>query len=368
MLTTPSGEARVNAEPTPASSTDGAAEDARVFEVASRLRRAMARARGDELPPAAGGNGALVPASIYERLPAALRRRVAVAQAMSILRQDTLGASDDDDAEQLVEAVAESLAALVDSEAEAAATGSGGGAPDLDVGNGRLIGHGAAEAIGRWHPRGASVLETEAAAATAAQAAVDSEQKALADARAAAATPAPAPAESARMTALRRLARMYVDPRGQAEREKDEERAAQARAPASPRIRRDARLQASLQWQRTTAAVKSGSFAALLRSGAYPAAEPFPLDLLHTRGTGRARATVELLSSEPSPPAAEAADDAAASSAAPSAEGDDARTRAGVFTGTSAAAPQPVYEAKPGRRKAAKPRAVKKPDDGSESD
>ena len=88
------------------------------------------------------------------------------------------------EAPALSDAVAEALAAMADAEADAAATSAAAGAGaalDLDVGNGRLIGHGAAEAISKFHPRGASVLETEAAAATAVQAVVDSELAALAE-------------------------------------------------------------------------------------------------------------------------------------------------------------------------------------------
>jgi hypothetical protein len=75
---------------------------------------------------------------------------------------------------------------------------------------------------------------------------------------------------------------------------------------------------------------------------------------------------VELLSSEPSPPTVEDAAAEAASSATPSVEGDDVRARAGVFTGASSSAP-PVYDAKPRRRKA-KPRAGKKPDNPDDSE
>jgi len=304
----------------------------------------------------AGSFEGLSAEQIIARMPEALRRRMAIVQALALLESPeyrrALSARYGDGRQHLTEAVAESLTVLLAAEfaagpiavpaltsgAAAAAADDANGAegagsspaallqaslglppsgqePFFDLGNGRLVGHGATQAITRYHPSAAAVLEAEAAAAAAAQAQVDVEEAARAASRAKAeaaekqrreAAGAGAGAggaggsssgqlESARMAALRRLARLYADPRGQAEKDKEAELAQQAKAGPSARVRRDPRLQSTLQWGRAAEAVRTGSFASLYRSGLFPAHQPFPLDMLEAPERDRSADAEELL-------------------------------------------------------------------------
>jgi hypothetical protein len=331
----PSGAAAAGAEPSGAAA--GGAEPA-------------AAAVGSSSSSAGSFEG-LSADQIIARMPEALRRRMAIVQALALLESPeyrrALSARYGDGRQHLTEAVAESLTVLLAAEfaagpvavpalsAGAAAAGEdvggegsspaamlqasmglppSGQEPLFDLGNGRLVGHGATQAITRFHPSAAAVLEAEAAAAAAAQAQVDVEEAARAAARvkaeaaekqrreagsaAAGASSAGASSgqlESARMAALRRLARLYADPRGQAEKDKEAEQAQQAKAGPSARVRRDPRLQSTLQWGRSAEAVRTGSFASLYRSGLFPAHQPFPLDMLEAPERDRSADAEELL-------------------------------------------------------------------------
>jgi len=176
-----------------------------------------------------------------------------------------------------------------------------GHAPQFDIGHDRLVGHGSRAAIKRFHPDSDAALEEAAAATAAAQLAVDAEhatrpgppQATAVGAGAAAAPPQQPPRaadpahvaasagalEPARAAAFRRLARIFADPRAV---DAEERAAADARAGAVPsaRVRGNEQLQSTLPFHRTRAAERAGAFTVLLRSGLYPAAVPFPLDLL----------------------------------------------------------------------------------------
>lgn len=128
------------------------------------------------------------------------------------------------------------------------------GPPDLDMGHGRIIGHGAAAAVAGHHPDPAAEADAQAQREMRGAASEDSER---------------ADGPSARFEHMRKVSQIFQDPRqGTAL----AERAGRRPASADPRLAR------ALTFSRAAAILQSGGFTALSRVGVAPAAVPFTAD------------------------------------------------------------------------------------------